>query len=128
MVQLFRLPGACLLLSLAVTATAQESAPSIPILYSTDLHHPHMDPDDHFDLATLFGLHEFDVRGIVLDCGAQQQKAPGRIPLEQMLQVTNRKVPFASGLSSPLRSAEDRAEQQSPEFQHGVALILDVLA
>ena len=118
------LPILATLLALGGPPPAQTK---IPLLYSTDLHHPHMDPDDHFDLATLFGLSEFEVRGIVLDCGAQQQKAPGSIPLDQMLHLTNRKVPFAIGLSSPLRSAEDPADQQSPEFQHGVELILGVL-
>jgi hypothetical protein len=41
----------------------------IPVLYCTDLFHPHDDPDDHFDLATLYAIPEFDLRGIVLDQG-----------------------------------------------------------
>ena len=41
--------------------------PKIPIIHSTDLFHPHVDPDDHFDLATLFAVKEFDIKGIVLD-------------------------------------------------------------
>jgi hypothetical protein len=113
-----------------VSSAAGANDPSgrtVPILYSTDLHHPHQDPDDHFDLATLFALDEFDLRGIILDCGDRQQKQPGRIPVEQMMHLTGRKVPFAIGLGSPLRSPADDGRDQPPEFQGAVALILDVL-
>ncbi len=37
---------------------AENDALRIPVLYSTDLFQPYDDPDDHFDLATLFGLPE----------------------------------------------------------------------
>ena len=62
------------LLGLLVTGLATFGAagaePSrVPILYSTDLYHPHDDPDDHFDLLTLFAIPEFDIRGIVIDTG-----------------------------------------------------------
>ena len=49
------------------TTSCGRAAEKVPILYSTDLHHPHMDPDDDFDLATLFPIREFDIRSIVLD-------------------------------------------------------------
>jgi len=100
---------------------------TIPLLYSTDLHHPHQDPDDHFDLATLFALAEFDVRGIILDCGARQLAQPGKIPVEQMAHLTGRDVRYAIGLESPLRSPADDGRNQPAPFQKGVALILDVL-
>ncbi len=103
------------------------AAKKVPILYSTDLHHPHMDPDDHFDLATLFAMPEFDVRGIVLDCGGHQQEAPGKIPVSQILHLRARKVPYAIGLAEPLRSAADAGRDQPGQFQPGVRLILDAL-
>lgn len=107
--------------------TSQHVGTGMPVLYSTDLHHPHQDPDDHFDLATLFALPEFDVRGIILDCGSRQVEQPGRIPVEQMIHLTGRKVPYAIGLGSPLRSPDDDGRDQPAQFQKGVALILDVL-
>jgi len=103
------------------------AAEKVPILYSTDLHHPHMDPDDHFDLATLFSIPEFDIRGIVLDCGAHQQEAPGQIPVSQILHLTRRKVPYAIGLAEPLRSPADDGRNQPDEFQGAVGLILDAM-
>jgi hypothetical protein len=104
-----------------------EAKGQVPILYSTDLHHPHMDPDDHFDLATLFSITEFDLRGIVLDCGAHQLEAPGSVPVKQMRHLTGRRAPFAIGLGTPLRRADDHGRDQPERFQKGVALILDAL-
>lgn len=101
---------------------------SVPVVYSTDLFHPHDDPDDHFDLATLFALPELDVRAILLDQGDKQQRKPGRIPLEQMFRLTGRRVPYATGLVRPLRSPQDTGEDQPPEAQGAVRLLLKVLA
>ena len=116
-----------LLLLSGYAASFGRAAEKVPILYSTDLHHPHMDPDDHFDLATLFAIPEFDVRSIILDCGAHQQEAPGEIPVRQILHLRGRKVPHSIGLAEPLRSAADDGLDQPDQFQRGVRLILDAL-
>ena len=115
------------LLAAAMENQGRHGTAAVPILYSTDLHHPHQDPDDHFDLATLFAIPEFDLRGIILDCGARQLKQPGRIPVEEMMHLTGRKVPFAVGLARPLASPQDEGRGQPAEFQDGVALVLNVL-
>jgi len=108
---------------------AQKAAPPsrVPVIYCTDLFHPHDDPDDHFDLAALFGLEEVDVLGIVLDQGARQERQPGRIPLEQMKHLTGRDVVWATGLAKPLERPDDRALDQAPRHQRGVGLILEIL-
>ena len=39
-------------------------------IHQTDLFHPHGDPDDHWDLATVFALAgqgQLNLRGIVID-------------------------------------------------------------
>jgi len=108
----------CLLLvlaiSLASTAWAADANPSarVPLIYSTDLLHPHDDPDDHFDLATLFCLPELDVKAILLDQGAAQAKRSGRVPVEQMLRLTGRKIPYAAGLTEKLKSPSDAGGDQ----------------
>jgi len=99
----------------------------VPIIYSTDLFQPHDDPDDHYDLATLFAIQEFDIRGIVLDLGQRQQEKPGRVPVEQMIRLTGRKVPYAVGLAGSLKSPDDKALGQPANCQQGVRLILDTL-
>lgn len=106
---------------------AETGTAKIPILYSTDLFHPHDDPDDHYDLATLFATPEFDIRGIILDLGAKQKQKTGRPAVEQMMRITGRKTPCAIGLAQMLRSRTDKALDQPAEFQGGVELILKVL-
>ncbi|MGA2064611.1 MAG: nucleoside hydrolase [Thermoguttaceae bacterium] len=106
---------------------AEKDTPRVPVIYSTDLFHPHDDPDDHFDLATLFGLPELDLRAIILDLGAKQKQKTGRPAVEQMMHITGRKAASAFGLARPLGSRTDRGEDQPAEFQGGVELILRVL-
>lgn len=101
--------------------------PRVPIVYSTDLYHPHDDPDDHFDLATLFALDEFDIRGIILDGGRRQKERPGQVAIEQLAHLTGRNVPVAIGLADPLRGPDDDGRDQPAEFQAGVDLLLSVL-
>ena len=106
---------------------ATRDLPKIPIIHSTDLFHPHDDPDDHYDLATLFAMKEFDIKGVILDLGERQAGRPGRIPLEQMMHITGRKVPYAVGLNRSLRSPADAARDADERFQAGIRLILSVL-
>lgn len=103
------------------------AAQSIPVIYSTDIFHPPDDPDDHYDLATLYALKELDVRAIVLDQGRDQGGRPGTIPVEQMNALTGRKVPHVRGLAHPLRYPEDTGEDQ-PGGQDGPDQILRVLS
>jgi hypothetical protein len=106
---------------------AAEARLCVPVIYCTDLFHPHDDPDDHFDLATLFALPELDIKGIVLDQGRKQLERPGHIPVSQMNRITGRKVPAVIGLAAPLRSPDDKALDQPPEFQEGVTFIVRTL-
>ncbi|HNQ88598.1 MAG TPA: nucleoside hydrolase [Verrucomicrobiota bacterium] len=109
-------------------AKAREtSTPSVPVLYCSDLFHPHVDPDDHFDLATLHGLDRVNIAGIVLDQGQRQLERPGRIPVSQLHHLTDRNIPTAIGLATPLRGPTDPALDQAPRFQAGTQLILDTL-
>jgi hypothetical protein len=104
-----------------------KSVARVPVIYCTDLFHPHDDPDDHFDLATVFAMPEMDVKVIVLDQGDKQLQRPGSIPVSQMNRITGLKVPAAIGLAKKLKSPQDKALDQSAEFQNGVAMILQTL-
>lgn len=118
-------------LALGVCAAAEMAdsvSSKVPILYSTDLYHPHGDPDDHYDLATLFAIDQFDIRGIVIDVRRGDDIANvGREPLEQMMHITGRRVPYAVGLTRDLHDAHDPVLDESEQFQGGVRLILSVL-
>jgi hypothetical protein len=127
----------CLLILAALQAccgldllASSAAAARVPILYSSDLYHPHEDPDDHFDLATLFCLPELDLQGILLDNAHRshsQKTSPGEIPVKQMLRLTGRKVPYAIGLATRLSSPNDPGLAQPAEEQAAVAMMLDVL-
>lgn len=108
-------------------ASAADAGTRVPIIYSTDLFHPPDDPDDDVDLATLFALAELDVRAVILDLGMQQRAKPGKIPLAQMMALTGRQVPFATGLWHPLKYPGDKALTQLEPLQAGVKLILATL-
>ena len=106
---------------------AAEATRSVPVIYCTDLFHPHDDPDDHFDLATLYAMPELDIKGVVLDQGRKQLERPGRIPVPQMNRITGRNVPAVIGLADPLKRPDDKALDQPAQFQGAVELILQTL-
>lgn len=66
--------GSALAAESPAPATGPQAA-QVPVLYSTDLYHPHVDFDDHYDLAQLFSQPEFDIRGIVLDINGNLQRS-----------------------------------------------------
>lgn len=99
----------------------------VPVIYCSDLFHPHDDPDDHFDIAVVYAIEEFDVRCIILDQGERQAKAPGRIPISQLNHLTGNSIPFATGLSSKLDAPEDKGLGQPEKDQGGVLKILETL-
>ncbi|MCA9261956.1 MAG: nucleoside hydrolase [Planctomycetales bacterium] len=103
------------------------NASPVPVVYGTDLFHPYDDPDDHYDLATLFALPDVEIRAILLDLGDRQKERPGTIPLRQMFKITGRTVPYATGLSAPLESEDDAALTRPRSELAAVDLLLDVL-
>ena len=77
---------------------------------------------------TLFALKEFDIRGVILDNVRGDQKTrSGRIPVEQMMQITRRQVKYAAGLPVPLENSTDQGYGQVREYQEGVELIVSCL-
>jgi len=116
----------------ALPATAPDEMRTIPFIYCSDLFHPAMDPDDHFDLAAVFRLKELDIKAVVLDGhitrpGQDQLTGGGKAPLEQMMDICGRNVPFAIGLKRKLRDPNDKALDEDPRFLAGVNLIIKTL-
>jgi len=111
-------------LATAAAGAATAATRTVPIVYTTDLYHPHDDPDDHFDLATLFAIPEFDIRAIVIDTGKRGIDRPAIVAVRQMIHITGRTVSYSTGLVENLPSPDDRGEQQPTHVQAGVELIL----
>ena len=101
--------------------------PTIPVIYCTDLFHPHDDPDDHFDIACMYAVPEFDIKAIILDQGKKQQERPGAIPITQLNKMTGKDIPFAIGLAEKLERPEDKGDKQPEVYQKGVETILTIL-
>lgn len=125
----YTLMVAALIMGLGIQAQAGAQPPkeTIPIIYSTDLYHPHGDPDDHYDLLTLFSIPEFDIRAIIIDMGERGKGKPGIPALLQVMALRGKTVPYATGLMANLTSPEDKGDQQSEADQAGVTLILKAL-
>ena len=114
-----------LILVVTSTCTSIDKKEKIPIIYLTDLYHPHQDPDDHFDLAALFAIDDFDIKAVIVD-NAMADKKPAWQAVEQMNHISGRKVPWFSGLKRKLKFPEDDGLWQK-EFQEGCDQIIKIL-
>ena len=109
----------------------------IPLVHITDLYHPPQDPDDHFDLATIAALEEYDLKGVILDntdrfldppSGSSDVKRdPGFVPVIQMAYLLGRDIPVAAGPRTPLANSRDDVANLPLREQAGVHLLLDIL-
>jgi hypothetical protein len=129
-VSLMKKTSFLLMVCFAYSCTEQQAVKRVPIIYSSDLYHPHGDPDDHYDVATLFLMPEFDVKAFIFDItvGYRSQDAFGRVTLEQIAAITKRPIPpYADGLRRRLSSQDDQGKDQPTEHQGGVELILKTL-
>ncbi len=103
-----------------------------PVLHVTDLYRPHMDPDDHWDLACMYALAyrgDIDLKGVLID--HPPENSGGRNPdiaaVAQMNVITGTFVPIAVGSGISMKSRDDVQEKASPADCHGVQMVLDVL-
>ena len=124
-----------IVLSFALNAFSQGDIPAqtdrVTLIYSSDLYWPPDDPDDYFDLATLFSFNEIDVRGIILDQQLYnkrpQSEGTGAVPLRQIFRIVGRTSAYEVGLRTPLRSINDQCLDQDPICQKGVEMLIEAL-
>jgi len=102
------------------------------VLHVTDLYRPHMDPDDHWDLACVYALAcrgDIELMGVLID--HPPENGGGRNPdiaaVAQMNLIAGTYVPVAVGSGLPMKSRDDVQEYASPAEHHGVGMVLDVL-
>lgn len=99
---------------------------TVTVIHTTDLYEPPVDPDDWFDLATLFALPELDVRAVIFDVErkfleGEPRRQPGLDALERLAAVFDRKAPPAA--AGPPDRLSDRIGRDQP----GVALLIRAL-
>lgn len=109
----------------------------IPLIHITDLYHPPQDPDDHFDLATVAALQEYDLLGVILDVtekflhpaprGFDISRDPGFVPVVQFASLLGRTIPVAIGPTGTLKSSGDTASDRPIREKAGIELLLDLV-
>lgn len=110
----------------------ERKSPKTPILHATDLFRPHMDPDDHWDLACVYALAyggDTDLKGVLIDYPPKDSevRAPDAIAIAQMNLICGIFVPIGVGSPHPMKSRNDVQPYASSIDHHGVQMILDVL-
>ena len=110
----------------------QRKGLKIPVLHATDLFRPHLDPDDHWDLACIYALAyrgDIDLKGILIDHPPINRKDhnPDTMAIAQMNLICGIYAPVAVGSPLPLESRNDIQSHASPTHHHGVRMVLDVL-
>lgn len=112
--------------------SSDRSKKSIPVLHATDLFRPHMDPDDHWDLACVYALArrgDIDLKGILIDYppANAQDRNPDIAAVAQMNAICGLSVPIAVGTAVPLKSLDDTQARDSEFDHHGAQMVLDIL-
>ena len=102
------------------------------VLHQTDLFHPHGDPDDHFDLATLFALHKRDdlcAAGLILDYPPEHRRGdPAVAAVAQMNRFCASAVPAVVGAKPQMKALGDSMPELPFEETAAIQFILDRLA
>ena len=104
----------------------------MPVLHATDLYRPHVDPDDHWDLACVYALAhrgDIDLKAVLIDYPPQNRKGhnPDVAAVAQMNFITGQFVPIAVGSPQPMKSRSDVQPNASFIDHHGVQMVLDML-
>jgi len=127
------LPFGGALLNAAETQTAESKAVSkpTPLIHCTDLFHPHGDPDDHFDLASVFSLGYqglVDLRGIGLDYPpARRVGDPDVMAVAQLNRACGMTVPNVVGTSQFMTRRTDTLPDLPPWETASIRWIIDTL-
>jgi len=97
------------------------AAPRSALIHATDLFRPHNDPDDHFDLATVFALAaqgKLELLAVLIDHPREDMAGdPDVQAVAQLNRITGLPVPVLTGSSKRL----DPAEAARPEARPQVA-------
>jgi hypothetical protein len=119
----------CLAGPIAAAAPPQTAARTA-IIHATDLFRPHQDPDDHWDLATVYALAytgQVDLLGVLIDYPRPGKPYdPDLSAVAQMNYLTGKAVPVMVGSPHPFTPAE-AAEAKNRQATGGVRSMLDIL-
>jgi hypothetical protein len=101
-----------------------------PMIHSTDLYHLHGDPDDHYDLASIYALAyqgNFDLQGILIDFPKTSKIDPDVMGVAQMNYLTGLAVPSIIGTPYTMNKRNDIQPQTSKKEHQGINWVIDNL-
>jgi hypothetical protein len=103
-----------------------------PLIHVTDLFRPYNDPDDHWDLATVYALAcrgAHDLKGVLIDYPPKRAGDwnPDITAVAQLNHITGLSVPVSVGSPHPMRSRGDTQPYASRGDHAGVRMVLDIL-
>jgi hypothetical protein len=102
----------------------------IPFIHQTDLFRPHNDPDDHWDLATLYALAvagRIDPIGVLIDSPPDARQNPDVMAVAQMNHVAGLSVPCAVGSAAPMRGRHGTRADVPPSDRRGIEFVLSLM-
>jgi hypothetical protein len=103
----------------------------VPVIHETDLFHPHGDPDDHYDLATIFsfafqGL--YDLKAVVIDFPPNRRQGdPDVMGVAQLNYLTCLNVPIWIGNRNIMKSRNDTQPNATAQDHLAVNRIIEAL-
>jgi hypothetical protein len=111
---------------------SEKAKKKTPVLHVTDLYRPHMDPDDHWDLAVVYALAyrgDIELKGVLIDHLPENagRRNPDIAAVAQMNLIAGTCVPVAVGSGLPMRSRDDVQANVPTVHRQGVQMVLDVL-
>jgi hypothetical protein len=109
---------------------AAGAEPRVALIHATDLFRPHADPDDHFDLATVYALavqSRLDLLAVMIDYPpADVPGDPDVLAVAQLSRLTGLPVPVLIGAPRRLEPAEALRPGNS-EGTSGVRSLLKIM-
>lgn len=103
----------------------------VPLIHATDLYHTHGDPDDHWDLASIYSLafsEEIDLKGILIDFPPKHRLGdPDVMGVAQLNYLTGLAVPTLIGTPYAMTHRNDIQSQLSKTDHQGVRWVINTL-
>lgn len=112
------------------SSTLRENS-TVPVIHSTDLYHTHGDPDDHWDLASIFSLafsEEIDLKGILIDFPPKHRLGDHDVMgVAQLNYISGLAVPTLIGTPHTMTHRND-IQTRITKFEHqGVRWVIETL-
>lgn len=112
-------------------AAKEKNTETIPMIHATDLYHTHGDPDDHWDLASIYALaysEYIDLKGILIDFPPKRRLGdPDVMGIAQMNYLTGLVVPAIIGTPYPMNDRNNIQPNVSKIEHQGINWVIDTL-